>query len=55
MGHLAIAQYMLEHTESSVLNYLTLLHPFQRTLCEEIFGPVITIYVYEPKDFHRDN
>ena len=27
-------------------------NPKFRTLCEEIFGPVITIYVYEPKDWH---
>lgn len=26
-------------------------NPTFRTLCEEIFGPVITIYVYEPKDW----
>ena len=26
-------------------------NPKFRTLCEEIFGPVITIYVYEPKDW----
>jgi len=25
--------------------------PKYTTMCEEIFGPVITIYVYEPKDF----
>lgn len=24
-----------------------------RTMCEEIFGPVLTIYVYEPKDFEK--
>ena len=23
------------------------------TMCEEIFGPVLTIYVYEPKDFEK--
>ncbi|MGC6489816.1 MAG: L-glutamate gamma-semialdehyde dehydrogenase [Flavobacteriales bacterium] len=27
-------------------------NPSFRTMCEEIFGPVITIYVYEPKDWH---
>lgn len=26
-------------------------NPKFRTMCEEIFGPVITIYVYEPKDW----
>jgi 1-pyrroline-5-carboxylate dehydrogenase len=26
-------------------------NPKFKTLCEEIFGPVITIYVYEPKDW----
>ena len=26
-------------------------NPKFRTLCEEIFGPVITIYVYDPKDW----
>ena len=26
-------------------------NPKFRTMCEEIFGPVLTIYVYEPKDF----
>ena len=26
-------------------------NPKFRTLCEEIFGPVITIYVYEPRDW----
>ena len=26
-------------------------NPTFRTMCEEIFGPVITIYVYEPKDW----
>ncbi len=26
-------------------------NPKFRTLCEEIFGPVITIYVYQPKDW----
>ena len=25
--------------------------PLYRTMCEEIFGPVVTIYVYEDKDF----
>lgn len=24
-----------------------------KTMCEEIFGPVLTIYVYEPKDFEK--
>ena len=28
-------------------------NPGFRTMCEEIFGPVITIYVYEPKDWHK--
>ena len=28
-------------------------NPTFRTMCEEIFGPVITIYVYEPKDWHK--
>jgi len=27
--------------------------PNYTTMCEEIFGPVITIYVYEPKDFEK--
>ncbi len=27
-------------------------NPTFRTMCEEIFGPVITIYVYDPKDWH---
>ena len=27
-------------------------NPKFRTMCEEIFGPVITIYVYDPKDWH---
>ncbi len=26
-------------------------NPMFRTMCEEIFGPVLTIYVYEPKDY----
>lgn len=26
-------------------------NPKFRTMCEEIFGPVMTIYVYEPKDY----
>ena len=26
-------------------------NPKFRTMCEEIFGPVMTIYVYEPKDW----
>lgn len=26
-------------------------NPKFRTMCEEIFGPVLTVYVYEPKDF----
>lgn len=26
-------------------------NPKFKTMCEEIFGPVLTIYVYEPKDF----
>lgn len=26
-------------------------NPKFRTMCEEIFGPVITIYIYEPKDW----
>jgi 1-pyrroline-5-carboxylate dehydrogenase len=28
-------------------------NPSFRTMCEEIFGPVLTIYVYEPKDFEK--
>ncbi len=28
-------------------------NPKFRTMCEEIFGPVLTIYVYEPKDFEK--
>lgn len=28
-------------------------NPQFRTMCEEIFGPVLTIYVYEPKDFEK--
>lgn len=27
--------------------------PSSITMCEEIFGPVLTIYVYEPKDFEK--
>lgn len=27
--------------------------PLSVTMCEEIFGPVLTIYVYEPKDFEK--
>jgi 1-pyrroline-5-carboxylate dehydrogenase len=27
--------------------------PSSVTMCEEIFGPVLTIYVYEPKDFEK--
>ena len=27
--------------------------PNYRTMCEEIFGPVLTVYVYEGKDFER--
>lgn len=27
--------------------------PASVTMCEEIFGPVLTIYVYEPKDFEK--
>ena len=27
--------------------------PKYRTMCEEIFGPVLTIYVYEPSDFEK--
>ena len=27
--------------------------PSSLTMCEEIFGPVLTIYVYEPKDFEK--
>lgn len=26
-------------------------NPKFRTMCEEIFGPILTIYVYEPKDY----
>ncbi|MGV3632674.1 MAG: L-glutamate gamma-semialdehyde dehydrogenase [Bacteroidota bacterium] len=28
-------------------------NPHFRTMCEEIFGPVLTIYVYEPGDFEK--
>jgi 1-pyrroline-5-carboxylate dehydrogenase len=28
-------------------------HPKVRTMCEEIFGPVITVYVYEDKQFEE--
>lgn len=28
-------------------------NPMFRTMCEEIFGPVLTVYVYEPKDFEK--
>lgn len=34
----------------------TLVHttnPMFRTMCEEIFGPVLTVYVYEPKDYEK--
>jgi 1-pyrroline-5-carboxylate dehydrogenase len=27
--------------------------PYYTTMCEEIFGPVLTIYVYEDKDFEK--
>ncbi|AFK03252.1 delta-1-pyrroline-5-carboxylate dehydrogenase [Emticicia oligotrophica DSM 17448] len=27
--------------------------PHYTTMCEEIFGPVLTIYVYEPQDFEK--
>jgi 1-pyrroline-5-carboxylate dehydrogenase len=27
--------------------------PFYTTMCEEIFGPVLTIYVYEDRDFEK--
>ncbi|HXB11325.1 MAG TPA: L-glutamate gamma-semialdehyde dehydrogenase [Bacteroidia bacterium] len=27
--------------------------PFYRTMCEELFGPVLTIYVYEDKNFEE--
>jgi 1-pyrroline-5-carboxylate dehydrogenase len=27
--------------------------PFYVTMCEELFGPVLTIYVYEDKDFSK--
>jgi 1-pyrroline-5-carboxylate dehydrogenase len=27
--------------------------PYYTTMCEEIFGPVLTIYVYEPQDFEK--
>lgn len=26
-------------------------NPMFRTMCEEIFGPVLTVYVYDPKDY----
>lgn len=28
-------------------------NPMFRTMCEEIFGPVLTIYVYEPQDYEK--
>ncbi|MCE3295892.1 MAG: pruA [Crocinitomicaceae bacterium] len=28
-------------------------NPHFKTMCEEIFGPVLTIYVYEPKDYEK--
>ncbi|MDZ4823811.1 MAG: L-glutamate gamma-semialdehyde dehydrogenase [Flavobacteriales bacterium] len=28
-------------------------NPKFRTMCEEIFGPVITLYIYEPKDWEK--
>jgi 1-pyrroline-5-carboxylate dehydrogenase len=28
-------------------------NPTFKTMCEEIFGPVLTIYVYEPKDYEK--
>ena len=28
-------------------------YPNYTTMCEEIFGPVLTIYVYEPQDFEK--
>ena len=28
-------------------------NPKFKTMCEEIFGPVLTIFVYEPKDFEK--
>jgi len=34
----------------------TLVHttnPYFRTMCEEIFGPVLTVYVYEPADYEK--
>lgn len=27
--------------------------PYYKTMCEELFGPVLTIYVYEPEDFEE--
>ncbi|WP_394992096.1 L-glutamate gamma-semialdehyde dehydrogenase [Emticicia sp.] len=32
---------------------LQTIDPNYTTMCEEIFGPVLTIYVYEPKDFEK--
>jgi 1-pyrroline-5-carboxylate dehydrogenase len=37
--------YFIEPTIAVTTN------PKFRTLCEEIFGPVLTVYVYEPKDY----
>jgi 1-pyrroline-5-carboxylate dehydrogenase len=28
-------------------------NPHSKTMCEEIFGPVLTIYVYDEKDWHK--
>jgi 1-pyrroline-5-carboxylate dehydrogenase len=28
-------------------------NPHSKTMCEEIFGPVLTIYVYDEKDWHN--
>ncbi len=44
-GHDKSKGYFIEPTVVLTSN------PKFRTLCEEIFGPIITIYVYEPKDW----
>ncbi|MVM39855.1 L-glutamate gamma-semialdehyde dehydrogenase [Spirosoma sp. HMF3257] len=39
--------YFIEPTVLKVDN------PAYRTMCEEIFGPVLSVYVYEPSDFDK--
>ncbi|GAB4031572.1 L-glutamate gamma-semialdehyde dehydrogenase [Spirosoma gilvum] len=39
--------YFIEPTVLRVTN------PAYRTMCEEIFGPVLTVYVYEPAEFEK--